>query len=1641
MEDLFWVLLIIAIVVFLIAWWFVLPIRSFVVSSKYKNLQNRTKQIYLEGHLSDDVYTYISGELIPKDLKKTAKKAREKLSEQAEQAPGLLKKAKGAADSESKAEPIPGLASVGLAVPKATKGKGLKLVPLDEPKVHDNADVCLRSVPLAIHTTAQVGEEDKKNAVVVTENVKEAVQPVPVLNAVLLKPAEDSANHLAVHLESPVAVKEGVQNVVPVGISSLEQAAKPEAVSELVAQGVENTVSKSVGAVSEREAKLDKPLAVKAEAPIEQKATENVPAEPERSDKHLQIILFISVSMFCIAGFSWIGSRWAEASINERLLQMASFIVIFFGAFALAHKVLRIPNSARAFYVLGVASVGTTAIGAELLGLVLGDCALSTQFLLPTALMAIGMYGGYKIFKTPLFIILTCALAYTFLTSLSASIFSSGWMFSVLPAIFAFAAFVGLRFCKPQTQEKLKVYVNGWFIISVVLVAISGFAVQAAFESTTVLVFSIATYLAVVEKTWRQYSVMLNIGLTAGITWIIYLANKSFSIPSSVALLAMLSVLVASFVVSRFCAKRSVAAAHSQSVEVKTDKVEENADLKAVAVNGEELANTETKHVDVKNEETGIVEAKEIVKKESKKSSADLEFAEYAISITEMIAVVVVSCIVDLPNMRYFGHYHNAGITYSCLAWLVPSVYFLFIGYQKSSIGKQIFHLIPAFLLLILSFTFAQNAFFEIIISHNHYEWILYLAYALPIIGMAVVPDGRIWGKRIIREYYAIVSFIMMALAMKDVFFAGSMLCVPGLFCLFAGNRKEDYWHKGIFYLSALVFLPIACNYLMMHVGQGNSYEFSIVPAIWLNLGYVVFAFALASISNGKAFGKRIDREHFATLLLIILGTIILFKSEYRISELLAIIPLGGALALTVHESIWLKRHDVRIVKQISAAMIYVIATVICLIVVHNSRYTLGFPLQNEIVFPFLTALAAIPIFVENFICYKSEKRPYRYIILIACGIFALISLVTVIDDRLAYPLVSLCMLTGAGLVAMVDRKAKYFSILYLTALGIASMAAYKVPVLCELIPFGGALALSIYESIYSYRKNIPIIKQLSVAMVYIVSTIILCDIADNFAHIFKYNLDFDVIYPFLTALMSIPILIETLVCSKSEKRPYEYLTLAACGIASLVALVMLGDGNIAYPLASICMLTGAAVVASFNRKAKYYATPYLLVLGGASILKTGIPDLFELIPFTGALALSIHESIWTYRHDARSALKQLSVAMIYVISTIILFDIAVNSARIFGFSILVGAVCPFLVALTAIPILVEHLLCSKSEKRPYRYLTYVAWCIPAVFTIGMIMVVGTDIDEVIYPISSSLMLAGAGMVGAWCINRREHQRYGFVLAASIYAGLYLLFTTLWPNHEIFGLPSYFIYIFLAVLGALMAFFDGYKFKGYTPMRVIWGISAFPLMVVTHDTWHVAHVAGVVVLASNLLQYLTDSGHSVRDRVLITVSVGLVAVALSLKLALLSESITYIPTIIRPPLIALIPVVASYLLARFTWSFNKPAHQTSFILMCIATMCLFAADKYSVFANDVVITVLALASIVISMVYQCKRYLAFGCTFILLIFFSHTKSFWLDLHWWAYLAIVATLLTAFAVTNEVLSRKGSSVLKKVKENKINQWKW
>ena len=348
---------------------------------------------------------------------------------------------------------------------------------------------------------------------------------------------------------------------------------------------------------------------------------------------------------------------------------------------------------------------------------------------------------------------------------------------------------------------------------------------------------------------------------------------------------------------------------------------------------------------------------------------------------------------------------------------------------------------------------------------------------------------------------------------------------------------------------------------------------------------------------------------------------------------------------------------------------------------------------------------------------------------------------------------------------------------------------------------------------------------------------------------------------------------------------------------------------------------------------------------------------------------------------------------------------------------------------LSMLAVATEHFLMHKRDVRPYRLVAATCFELTAAI-ISLYVYINPH-----YPLLTILLLV-SGLGATACFSFRENRKYGICAATAVFVSIYALSSYIWHNYELadpqLDVPKYFLWIITAALTAAIAFADGIKHKGFTPVRVVWGLAALPLLLVTNDVYHIAHAAAFLVVSLNLLQYLREHGKCDHDRALISASIGLLAIGISLKVLMMPAQ-SWLPTIIRPEIVLLVPLAAAYLVAWKLWKFRYPSHDIASAFALIGLPLLYLIPDTHVQFHAIVVTALSIGAILVALRTKFNRYLVGGILCIVIIFFSQTKNFWLSLRWWVYLAIVGVLLLVIAVVNETLRRKGTTLPETVKK--------
>ena len=364
------------------------------------------------------------------------------------------------------------------------------------------------------------------------------------------------------------------------------------------------------------------------------------------------------------------------------------------------------------------------------------------------------------------------------------------------------------------------------------------------------------------------------------------------------------------------------------------------------------------------------------------------------------------------------------------------------------------------------------------------------------------------------------------------------------------------------------------------------------------------------------------------------------------------------------------------------------------------------------------------------------------------------------------------------------------------------------------------------------------------------------------------------------------------------------------------------------------------------------------------------------------------------------------------------------------------------LTILAGAAVILEHILHGGREKRPYRLISHVAFSI--LLGIGICSafylrlfafryISHIEIHELYVLIS--ILIPSLGALYCLCAEQRK---VGSMPALGVLLGITWLYYYFIPELS----EDYFPIIPATATVALMAFVDGLKRPGYTPLRAVWALGALPLLLYGKDSWHVAHFAGVLILSLNLLQYLTAGGKSDSDRTLITLSAAISAIAISIKILILPQT-SWLPVAIRPELAMLVPATAAWCLAHFAWQHRRPAPDLAYFITLFGLIFVYAIpDQYTLW-HACFVTAVSLAAIVIGMRKHAFRFILLGILCITIIVIHQSRAFWLSLPWWVYVASVGAILIAIAVINEMERRKGSNIVQRIKAlpKNANSWKW
>ena len=1410
-----------------------------------------------------------------------------------------------------------------------------------------------------IHDSAVAQKEERMKALAdvpqASESSDNAAAPHQLSQNVHLKSEQNESPAPAVNLKSeqnespaPAVNPQSEQNESPA------PAVNPQSEqNESPAQAV-NLLSEQEDKSSHASSKPE-PETLAARETIEDAPLSNSPLIP------IPVLLAVSVILFCLAGIAGISSRWAENSALEKLLSVGCFSLIFFGAFALAHYKLKIPNSAKAFYILGVAALGITLTAAELFGLFLGEAGIATQLLLPTLLISGGMFFGYRIFKTPLFPILGTVVAYLFLIALSAAIFDSAAMIFFIPALVSTGALIYVSLSKKEKPAKLRKPALVLFLVFALLSAFASPALASQLHQVLMVTFALLLVAVMHIQTYQAPNRFIDAALPPVLTWAALLFSIKLCDHAPAALYICSTVQCASAAATAFCARKHGKTPGAPTIILQTVGIlivwltmavgysyRINAYAHADLIRCGALvlpsllflilgARLILKYRTQSTPAAETTEAKDTATTETAETK-DTEAQEATESDIAATDKAKAEDIAKKAKAKL-----SPAVSYGADAWLslLASFIFFFFCYNEAPHGE------------------------EAIIGCN-------TAFSVGLLALALIPERYHIGSLRARQFTVFPLLICLAIAQYIIL-------------------EDIYYNRSVSVL--------------------QSFEFN-------QLFFLIPAFALAVYGRHKALQR--EDKNFAVAAHVAAVGIILWIFPLLLAILDFAIPAANLKPLILPADMLL----------LAVILFYEPKSPLCPNL-GKARFACGMLLVG---LSYLIASAKLPDFVHPLLI---DVMPW----LMATGYVAFILFYT-FRKRVACAdaphqrrMLSFSLFVVLAFVQFILRKDLYNPCSLLTA--------FQTNQLFFLLPAFALAVIEYRKAIQRQDKSWAIAAQVSAACAILwifPLLVVLLDYALPVLDLKPYILPSDMLL--LTAiLLHEP---KSPLCPSLSMHRLVAGTVLT-GISYILTVIALDETTLAAAVPWTVTGCYAAFILfyTFRKRIAFADAPHLRVRAALALFT--VMSLVQIYPNTRIAAVMLLAALGLAIVDDRrsAALAQpkdqtiaailgsvLTFGLIALVVIALPEFIPITSAT--HESVILKHTLAAVALLCALAVLAEHIVMGKKETRPYRLVAAVDLEVTAALAL-----LYQIIDMPGLP--SRLMLLAAGLIATACFSWREHRKYGVFAALAVFAGIYTLLKSGWINLETTE-PDYFVWIATAILTAALAFADGFKRPGYTHLRAAWILAAWPLIIVRNDPYHIAHLAGVLIIALNLLQYLRERGKSDHDRTLITISTGIIGLAIPLKILMLPED-SWLPVMIRPELIILIPITTAYLISWFVWKFREPSHDICSVAALVCLPMLYLIPSQHVLFHAVTTTVLAIAAILVALRTKLNRYLFTGLISILIIFFSQTGSFWLSLHWWVYLAVVAVILLAIAVINETERRKGSTFAALLKGLIARAWKW
>ena len=1282
----------------------------------------------------------------------------------------------------------------------------------------------------------------------------------------------------------------------------------------------------------------------------------------------------------CTAGIAGIYSNWGTFSNVGKLLAVSSFSLIFFGAFWLSHYKLKIINSAKAFYILSIAALGTAVSAAELFGLLpIGDARVATMFLLPTLILSCGIFLGYRIFKTPLFPILGTVLAYTFLIALSASIFDSAAMFFFIPALVSTAGLIYVSLSQKEMPSKLRKHALVLFLIFTLLSAFASPALASQLHQILMVTFALLIAGLMHFQSYQAHHRFIDIAIPAVLTWAALLFSIKLCDNAPAALYICSTVQCASAAATALCARKHGKTPGAIPVTLQAAGI---LIVWLTMTAGYSYRIYDYAHADLIRCGALVLPAllflilgARLILRYRTTATATAETADAQNTATENAA--------DAQNTATENAKTDATADTDDIIQIAKAKLRPVTTYGTDACLA----LVASFIFILFCYSNAPHA--KAVITWSN------AIFSVGLLSLALIPERFHIGSQRARQFTIFPIFICLAIAQSII--------IKGAY------HNQAIEMLQLFEFNQLLFLLPACALALIERKRAilRDDKTMAIGTHVAAIGIILWIFPLLLAILDFLLPAAVLSPYIMPADMLLLAVIMLHEPKSPLCPDLSPMRLVSSMILLAISYITASNALLDMADSLPIAMPWFMAIgYVTLILFYTFRKRVACAdaphIRRIIAFSVFIVLALAQIYLRDYHNLTPGLRNLfqtnqRFILLSETNqlffLFPAFAL-AVIERKKAIQHADKNIAVGAHVAATCAILWIFPLLLSLLndAIPATDLKYYILPTDMLLLA-----VILLHEPKSPLCPNLSKLRLSAAAFLtgisYLITSITLHDQALSWIAVSVEkapNNPFTIATWLVTAGYAAFILFYTFRKQIAFADAPHIRLRAAIALFTVMSLVQI-DPNIR--IAAVLLLPAFALTILDDRRSAALQSPKDQTIAAAigSALVFGIVAL---------VILNLH-AIFGITYETQNAIQTLAFSSVAL--------------------------------LCALAVLAEHLTMGKKETRPYRLVTAVDFELTAACaTLYLIVTWETNL-------AIRLMLLTAGLIGTACFSHREQRKYGAFAAIAVFAGLYAVLDRGWIHLET-AEPDYFLWIATAIITAALAFADGFKRTGYTHLRAVWALATLPLLLVRHDPYHIAHLAGVLIVALNLLQYLREHGKCDHDRILITLSTGIIAVATTIKILILPES-SWLPVMIRPELIFLIPLTTAYLVSWRVWKFRQPSHDICSVSALIGLPMLYLIPSDHVLFHAITATVLAVAAILVALHTKLNRYLITGILAIAIIFFSQTQNFWISLHWWVYVAVVGVILLAIAVINETERRKGSTLAKRVKDLAQKAWKW